>query len=321
MEAQSFLRKTIDTCWRGLVSFTIGLLLAALGGLVVGYVKPLHACWTALPPVFQVGAVLGALAVGSGAGLWLRKRFFAAPPRKEGWLNMRRVMRQLHRSPRRHPVLFLAVSQVLWDLVRNLFVDQDQLFLGEYLRMLRCGLASCPSFFFATCLLTPSEWYNGGYKQSIREYFDLQCRLKKDHPKCEMFRVLVMPSDRLDDPELGRWVHDHVSKGIYVGFYASEQLALMQTEYVKDFAMFVDRWGAWVVEAGASLTVGEEGLVQVKVRDGSDVHGYSKLIETLEHGKWPTAVDSSCVHQSFLLTSGEGKKALQEMAGLLKRCQ
>lgn len=234
--------------------------------------------------------ILGVIALGIFVSIllllrraWKRE---VEKPRTKVRGNISRIKSRLL-APGHHPVAGLIVSNLLNRSMTHILEVGEWISLAQYITLLEESLGTCTRQFFATSLIPPDIWVNGKFKTDYRRYLDLQ---KKRFNMCrehgmKIQRVFIINKDQIpEDPLKHDIIKEQMYAGFGVGFSVKEDLAKRNPEFVRDFALFEDDSGKWVIDAGSILEPREEKWTYVRVVDDRRLIDtfYTSLVTRLE---------------------------------------
>lgn len=192
------------------------------------------------------------------------------------------IYREGHPTARR-----MLVKSFAEKSIEHILHGSERISQEEYVRLLSAFSEESTKQIFATSLLTPTKWLDGVLKSDYRNYLNLQKKLKKKYHEIEIVRIFInKKSDFFDSPFCKELIRLHEESKIKIGFFDQEEVIRHRgQDYCRDFILFEDRYGKWILDAGTlkESEVENEGGGTVHLIDSPLVDSrYSDIVKFLK---------------------------------------
>lgn len=217
------------------------------------------------------------------------------------WYRRRKVLKDIKtyvcRRHGNHRAAGLIAGNLLKKCIIQLFGPGENVSLAEYATLLQDSLKESSMRFIAVSTFLPSDWYAPTPAlPAITEYLQAQQQKRGNSKSIEMMRiVLANPKAFETDPRFTEFKSFHVNNHIALWVYDKDLLP--DLTYYRDFALFEDEVGCWIVESHdldrklASTVHFKEYLEKVSIIDDDKPIKayYESLIKTVTtHGACTT---------------------------------
>jgi hypothetical protein len=198
--------------------------------------------------------------------------------------NLRDIKTRLY-LPKHHPVVASLVSNLLRRSIVHITETGEWISLEEYLKLLEESLVECNKEIFATSLLPPDVWLTGKLNKNYRRYFEKQKNRIQHCPNLKIKRVFILDKEDFPtNPRLDPVIGEHLKAGMEVGLIDRDLLSKFDPSFVRDFVLYEDELGKWIIDAGTDLSETEEKWLYVRVVDDPGIINayYTSLISRLD---------------------------------------
>ena len=232
---------------------------------------------------------------------WVEKKY------KIGRARLREVNR--FAKQHRHPVLFQAICDYLHRRIEEITKSHSLMNVSEYIDVLLASIRTRPKFVFATCVLTPDEWYKGTFHQSIQSYFNEQKLIRKSSIDCKMFRVILVESKELlkTDSDSSKYretvvnlVNEHILASINIGLIDKEDSPEIS---FRDFALYGDDDGAWAIEAHGLHEAGAVQVAKVQLHECGSVSDLLSAVDRFSNATLPQDLKNQLMQTNPAITT------------------
>lgn len=201
--------------------------------------------------------------------------------RREISSNIRTIRSELC-GRKRHPSAAIVASKFVRRSLVHLMTRGEWISLQEYGEILRESLGQATRLFFATSLLPPTAWLKGELSHEYRAYLNEQGQRKKDVPGLQMSRTFIIHKKIIErNPEsMNEIATLHKDRGIDTYLYDYSYLQKIDPQFCRDFVLFQNEKGSWVVDAGGTLNEKEHALVFVQLIDQPEIKSFYTSLRT-----------------------------------------
>jgi uncharacterized membrane protein YeaQ/YmgE (transglycosylase-associated protein family) len=275
--------------WGGLVGVTV---IFGVVGAVVGWLAEKYASegWFLATQYGILSAVLGM--VLSLIFVIIYERFPESASivqrtqeRLERKLESLTIWRKIYQEG--HPIARRELlTGFILKSVEHLLSEGESVSQTEYVGFLHISSGLATKRILATSLITPQIWLHGRYKQDYLDYLQFQRSLKNERPTLEVMRIFINKSvDYHRSPFYDEIKQRHKDANIKLGFFDQDMFVGHRGKRdCRDFVLFEDENGKWVMDAGSLeiIDLEEEKGATVKLVDSDLVEArYSDILHFL----------------------------------------
>lgn len=168
-----------------------------------------------------------------------------------------------HPSARR-----VLIKNFVEQTVNHILHGSEQISQQAYVRLLYASSEAATKRIFASSLLTPYTWMQGDYHDDYLDYLNLQRNLKDKRDELKITRIFVNKEEEFEkSTDKDEIVKLHIKAKIKIGYFDLEKLLGARGEdFCRDFVLFEDENGTWILDAGVLNIAGLKEEKGAKVR-------------------------------------------------------